>query len=425
MSALLNKRTLAWAFYDWANSAYATIVMTAFFPIIFGTYWYTQENTTTPLGLADAAASLVIALLAPVLGAVADRGGLKKRFLLVFLCVGVTSIMALSFVGKGEWLLALMIYVLSFVGFAGANVFYDAMLVEVSSQEKLDMTSALGYSLGYIGGGVALLVCVVYASPEKFGMTHTTPLAEMTGVFLFVGLWWAIFSLPLLLSVKETRGSVAMPMGVAIKQGLLQLAHTFREIRKLKVIFTFLLAYWFYIDGVDTIILMAGDYGRNIGFDSGDLIMAFLLTQFVAFPAAIVYGKIGEKLGVKSALLIAIVIYIGITIYGSMMTQPRDFYILAIIVGLVMGGIQSLSRSLYARLIPANKAAEFFGFYNMLGKLAAVLGPALMGITRHFTGSPRLAILSVMVFFVIGGILLSRVNVDEGINMAHSLEKIN
>ncbi len=425
MSALLNKRAVAWAFYDWANSAYATIVMTAFFPIIFGTYWYTQENTTPPLGFANAVAGLVIVILAPVLGAVADRGGLKKHFLLAFLCVGATSVIALTFIGQDNWLLALTIYVLSFIGFAGANVFYDAMLVDVSSREKLDMTSALGYAFGYIGGGLALLVCVIYASPEKFGIAKTTPLSDLTYVFLFAGVWWIIFAAPMFLSVKETHVNKSLPIGVAIKQGFQQLAHTFREIRRLKVIVTFLLAYWFYIDGVDTIILMAGDYGRNIGFARGDLIMAFLVTQFVAFPAAIIYGKIGEKIGAKSAILIAIVIYIGITIYGSMMTQPRDFYILAIIVGLVMGGIQSLSRSLYARLIPANRSAEFFGFYNMLGKFAAILGPLLMGLTSYFTGSPRWAILSVIIFFVIGGILLSRVNVDEGISMAHSLEKTN
>ena len=426
MKHIFNKKTMSWAFYDWANSAYTTIAVTTFFPILFGSYWFAgsgSQNTTTPLGIANAVGSLTVVLLAPVLGAIADRGGLKKKFLIFFMLLGVLFVSTLSFIQQGDWQLSIVIYIMSFVGFAGANIFYDAMLIDVSEEEKFDMTSALGFSLGYLGGGIALLGCVVYANPQTFGMESLTPPDDIVLIFMFTGIWWAIFSLPLLLFVHEKKPEHPVPLGKAIKEGLLQLAHTFNEIRKLKIVFTFLLAYWFYIDGVDTIIAMAADYGKRIGFDQNDLFMAFLITQFVGFPAAIFYGKLGEKLGAKSALLIAIVIYIAVTIYGYFMNEVRDFYVLAIIVGLVMGGIQSLSRAFFARIIPRNKAAEFFGFYNMIGKLAAVLGPLLMAIVSHFTSSPRLSILSIIILFVAGGILLLTVDEKEGIRMARELEK--
>lgn len=426
MKSIFNKKTMSWAFYDWANSAYATIAVTAFFPIMFGNYWFVgsgSENTTTPLGIANAVGSMIVVILAPILGAIADRGGLRKRFLLFFMLMGVLFVSTLSFVDQGDWQLAIIIYVLSFVGFAGANVFYDSMLIDVSEEEKFDMTSAMGFSLGYLGGGIALFGCVVYANPQTFGLESVTPASDIVLIFLFTGIWWAIFSLPLLFVVKEKKPQVSLPIGKAIKQGLLQLSQTFQEIRKLRVVFMFLLAYWLYIDGVDTIIVMAADYGKRIGFNQNDLFMAFLITQFVGFPAAIIYGKIGEKIGAKSALLIAIAIYIGITIFGYFMDEVSDFYVLAIVVGLVMGGIQSLSRSMFARIIPKNKSAEFFGFYNMIGKLAAVLGPLLMAVVSQLTGSPRLSILSIIVLFVAGGGMLLLVNEKEGIAIARELEK--
>ncbi len=425
MSQLLNKQTLSWAFYDWANSAYSTVVLTAFFPILFGKYWFVGENTTTPLGLADGISSMVIVILAPVLGAIADRGGLRKQFLFLFLSIGVVAVSSLSFVAHGQWQLALLVYVFSYIGFAGGNVFYDSMIVAIAPKEKLDMLSALGFSIGYIGGGLALLGCVIYADPQKFGIDMVRTPDNIRLVFLFIGVWWAVFTIPLLLFVKERKPAQRIAVGAAIRQGMSQLLHTFQAVRKLKVVFSFLLAYWLYIDGVDTIIVMAADFGSRIGFGHGDLIMAFLVTQFVAFPAAILYGKLGERIGAKAAILIAIAIYIGVCIYGFFINAVRDFYVLAIVIGLVQGGIQSLSRSFYARIIPANKSAEYFGFYNMLGKLAAVLGPLLMALVSHFTHSPRLSILSLIVLFVLGATLLLKVNEAEGVQMAHDLENIN
>lgn len=426
MQSIFNKKTLSWAFYDWANSAYTTIVITSFFPILFGSYWFTESdgNTTTPLGIANATASLIVVILAPILGAIADRGGFKKRFLLLFVLLGVLFVSTLSFIEMGNWQLAIIVYVLSFIGFAGANIFYDAMLVDISEQEKFDIVSALGFSLGYLGGGIALLGCVVYSQPQNFGLDFITPVNDIVLIFLFTGIWWALFTLPMLFNVKEPKSSSSAPLGVAIKEGFVQLRSTFREIRQLKVVFTFLLAYWLYIDGVDTIIAMAADYGKRIGFEQHDLIQALLITQFVGFPAAILYGKLGEKIGARSALLIAIATYVGVTIYGYFMNDVRDFYILAIIVGLVMGGIQSLSRAFFARIIPKNKSAEFFGFYNMIGKLAAVLGPFIMAIVSQMTGNPRLSILSIVVLFIAGGFMLLMVDEKEGMAKAREMEKI-
>lgn len=423
MRQLFNKRTLSWALYDWANSAYATIVMAVFFQLLFNSYWFHEPggNSTTPLGIANAVGSLVVVILAPILGAIADRGGLKKHFLFFFTVIGVLFTCALYYVHAGDWMLALVVFVLGGIGFSGANVFYDAMLVDVTSEDKFDIVSSLGYGLGYLGGGLVLVIAILfYAKKDWFGFSSNEQ-AQLAS-FILTAFWWAIFSLPLLFAVKETRTHHDESVATAITHGMTQITQTFREIRKLKVVFLFLAAYWMYIDGVDTIMRMAADYGKRLGFADTDLILALLITQFVGFPAAILYGKLGEKYGTKLALLLAVAVYVGVTIYGYSMDKVRDFYILAITVGLVQGGIQSLSRSMYARIIPKNKSAEFFGFYNMLGKLAAVLGPLLMAIVSHMTGSARLSILSVIILFVIGGFLLLFVNEAEGQRMVKELE---
>ncbi|MEJ2390032.1 MAG: MFS transporter [Gammaproteobacteria bacterium] len=423
MKHLFDKRTLAWAMYDWANSAYATIVMAVFFQLLFSGYWFREPggNSTTPLGIANAVSSLVIVVLAPVLGAIADRGGLKKHFLVFFTVIGVLFTVALYFVHAGDWMLALSVFVVGGIGFSGANVFYDSMLVDVAREDKFDIVSSAGYGLGYLGGGLALLLSILfYAKKDWFGFTSVDQ-AKLAS-FILCGIWWALFSIPLLLAVKEKRTRQQESVGQAISHGLRQIVQTFHEIRNLKVVFLFLAAYWLYIDGVDTIMRMAADYGKRLGFADTDLVLALLITQFVGFPAAIIYGKLGEKLGTKPALIVAVVVYIGVTIYGYAMNEVRDFYILAITVGLVQGGIQALSRSMYARLIPKNKSAEFFGFYNMLGKMAAVLGPLLMAIVSQVTGSARLSILSIIVLFVLGGLLLLFVNEAEGRRMLKELE---
>lgn len=425
MKNVLNKQTFAWALYDWANSAYATIVLAVFFQILFSNYWFVDSgytNTTTPLGIANAIASLFIVVLAPVLGAIADRGGLKKRFLTIFAFVGIIFTTALYFVTQGEWLLALVVYVVSRIGFAGANVFYDSLIVNVSPRNKLDIVSALGFSFGYLGGGLVLLIAVLFHQfQEFFGFSSVTQ-ANLAS-FVLVAIWWALFSIPLLKIVREPEVTVEETTGSAIRDGISQLVATFREIRQLRVVFLFLLAYWFYIDGVDTIVIMAVDYGKRLNFTDSHLVFALLITQFVGFPAAILYGMFGERIGAKNGILVAIVVYIVITLWGYYMDNVAEFYFLAAAVGLVQGGVQSLSRSLFASIIPANKSAEFFGFYNMIGKFAAVLGPLLMALVSGLTGSPRLAILSIILLFFIGGLFLLKVNIKEGMTIARELEQ--
>lgn len=424
MKALFDKKVFSWALYDWANSAYATIVLTVFFPLVFSNYWFTgtgSENSTTPLGIANAVASLVIVVLALVLGAIADKGGVKKLFLFMFLSIGVVFVSALYFVSQGEWLLALCIYVLAGIGFSGANIFYDALIVDISKADNFDSVSAFGYALGYLGGGLALVVAIVLSTfPTAFGFDSTSQ--AMLASFVMVGLWWAGFSIPLFRQVAETRADRVIGFSRVVKSGLGQLMATFKEVRQLKVVLLFLLAYWFYIDGVATMIRMSMNYGVRMGFDQMSLVQALLVTQFVGFPAAIIYGKLGEKFGTKLGLYFAIVVYMLVTGYAYFMDEVAEFYTLAIVVGLVQGGIQSLSRSFYARIIPKSKSAEFFGFFNMMGKFAAVLGPLLMALVSSVSGDPRLSILVIIVLFAIGGTLLFFVDEKEGQRIAREME---
>ncbi|HEX2854950.1 MAG TPA: MFS transporter [Opitutaceae bacterium] len=406
------KRALPWALYDWANSAFATTVMAAFVPIFNKDFWSDGAPDTVStfrLSVASSTAAVIVALLAPMLGAIADRGGAKKRFLAFFAGLGVLATSGLSYAGQGQWALALTLYVIAWIGFAGANVFYDSLIVNIAERDKFDVVSALGFSLGYVGGGLLLAVNVLMVQqPALFGLANAGQAVRIS--FLMVGVWWALFSLPLLFKVPEIRPP--KPPGgalAAIRAGFSQLIETFREIRRLRVVAVFLLAYWLYIDGVDTVIQMAVDYGRALKLDTGSLISALLITQFVGFPAALIFGKLGEKFGAKRGILAGLVVYIAVCIGGYRMQHVGEFYVLAVVIGLVQGGVQALSRSYYARLIPADKSAEFFGFYNMLGKFAAILGPAIMGSVALWTGNPRFGILAIIPLFVLGGALLLRV----------------
>jgi UMF1 family MFS transporter len=409
------KRALPWALYDWANSAFATTVMAAFVPVFNNSYWNDGADGTVAidrLGTTSSTAAIIIAIIAPIIGAIADRGGSKKRFLAAFAGLGILATGSLAFAGEGEWAMALTLYVFAWIGFAGANVFYDSLIVAVADRDKLDMASALGFSLGYAGGGLLLLVNVLMATyPSVFGLDSAATAVRLS--FAMVAIWWAVFSLPLLFRVPEPRLTAPLGVVASVRSGLRQFVDTFHEIRKLRTIALFLLGYWFYIDGVDTIIQMAVALGAALGFPETSLPAALLITQFVGFPAALAFGKLGERIGAKRGILIAVAVYIGICVWGSRMTSVREFYMLAVVVGLVQGGIQSLSRSLFARLIPAEKAGEFFGFYNMLGKFAAVLGPLLMAKATLLSGSPRVGILAIIPLFVVGGLLLASVRLPK------------
>ena len=358
-----------------------------------------------------------MAALAPFLGAVADRGSTKKKFLVFFAFLGVINTGALWFVAQGNWKLAVAFYITALVGFAGGNIFYDSLITGVASEKRIDFVSSLGFSLGYIGGGLLFLVNVtMYLNPELFGIPDGATAIRIA--FVTVAVWWAVFTIPLLLFVPEPAVPSPLPFAKAIRAGWAQLRNTLRDIKHFKQVGIFLIAYWFYIDGVDTIIRMAVDYGASLQFPSSSLIIALLIVQFVAFPAALFYGWFGGRIGVKRALFVAIGAYSVITLLGFFMKEVWHFYALAMMVGLFQGGIQALSRSYYTRIIPENKSGEFFGFFNMLGKFAAVLGPFMMGAVTVVTGSNRYGILSILLLFIVGAIVLAKVDEDEGRRMA-------
>jgi MFS transporter, UMF1 family len=414
------KSVISWALYDWADSAFATTVMAGFFPVFFKEYWSDPRasgESTFYLGLANSVASVIVAALSPVLGAIADRGSSRKKFLMLFTFLGVVMTGSLWMVGQGQWQMAVLFYVCASVGFSGGNIFYDSLITGVADEKRVDHVSSLGYALGYIGGGLLFMANVaMYLYPGFFGIADKAMAVRIS--FLTVGVWWAVFSLPLFFFVKEPFADEKIGVCRAISLGLAQLGDTLREIRHLRVAGIFLAAYWLYIDGVDTIIKMAVDYGKSLGFDSSMLIGALLMVQFIAFPAALLYGMFARRIGTARAVQVAIGAYSLITLLAFFMHETWHFYALAAMIGLFQGGIQALSRSLYTRLIPSGKSAQFFGFYNMLGKFAAVIGPTLMGTVTLVTGNARYGILSVLALFIGGWLLLARVDFSEGRRIA-------
>jgi UMF1 family MFS transporter len=406
-----NRPVFAWALYDWANSAFATTVMAGFFPVFFQKFWsvdVTPTETTSRLGYANAVAGLVIAVLAPVLGAIADRGGRRKQFMFAWTLLGVVATAGLYLAAHGQWMLALLMFVLGTIGFNGGIVFNDSLLLDVARPEELDRVSAFGYSLGYLGGGLLFLVNVVMVSkPALFGLADSAAAVRFS--FLTVAAWWLIFTIPLMRTVQEQQRGPHLGFGAAIAVGFRELGSTIAHVRQYRTIVLFLFAYWFYIDGVNTIIKMAVNYGTALGLDTNKLLAALLVTQFVGFPAALLFGWLGVRIGAQRAILIGLVVYAAITVYAYFLDSEAEFFVLAIAVGFVQGGVQSLSRSLYGRLVPEGKNAEFFGFYNMMGKFATVLGPLLIAIVAALTHNERASIVSLVLLFVIGGFLLWRV----------------
>ena len=410
-SALWRRPVIAWAFCDWANSAFATTVMAGFFPVFFKQYWSAGSDVTVStfrLGLTNGAASFLVALVAPLIGAIADKGGARVRLLALFTLLGAAMTAAMYFVGRGEWMTAVALYAVASIGFWGGNQFYDSLIVDVSSAQEFDFVSGYGYALGYLGGGLLFAVNAwMVQSPARFGLADAAQAVHVS--FVTVGVWWFVFTIPALLFIREAKAAQTAPGSKAALAGWRELIATLRAIAKYRDLALFLLAYWFYIDGVNTVIKMAVDYGLSLGLKSGSLLRALLITQFVAFPAALAFGWFGGKFGPRSGILIAIGVYFLATFGAYFIHSERDFLVLAIVIGLVQGGIQSLSRSLYGRLVPPGKSGEFFGFYNMMGKFAAVLGPTLTGVVALLSHDPRLGIMSISVLFAIGGALLLRV----------------
>jgi MFS transporter, UMF1 family len=439
------KSVWGWVLYDWANSAFATTVMAGFFPIFFKQYWSYGSDvniSTAQLGFGNSIASLIVALMAPVLGAIADQGMARKKFLIFFAYLGVLMTAALYLVPQGSWVLAILLFAMGIIGFSGANIFYDSLLPGVAFGKNIDMISSLGYSMGYLGGGLLFLLNVFMTIyPEWFGLADSAQAVRIA--FLLVALWWGSFTVFTIVWIPPSAPRPGFKKQKSpVSAGLRQLIGTLQKIRHLKMVVLFLLAYWCYIDGVDTIIRMAVDYGLSLGFSANDLIIALLIVQFIGFPAALGFGKLSQWFGVRKIIFTAIGIYLLVTLYATQMTHKNEFYILAIAIGLVQGGIQALSRSYYSRLIPHNHAAEFYGFYNMLGKFAAIIGPGLMGFAGLFARkvltpphatpaqmeaighlASRWAIASVSILFIIGAILFYFVDEQRGKSDALAFEK--
>ena len=360
-------------------------------------------TSTFYLGLGNSVASLIIMILAPLLGAVADSGGLHKRLLSCFAMLGILATASFFFVAQGMWPVAVIVYVIAIIGFSGANVFYDAMLPIIAPKSKQHSLSALGFSLGYLGGGLLFLVNVAMTlKPSFFGLADAAEAVRWS--FVSVAVWWFVFTIPLLISVREQPAASVSKTSIA--SSLLGLWATVKSIKANRNIALFLLAYWFYIDGLATIIRMAVDFGLSIGIDSNSLITALLIVQFIGFPATLVFGRIGDRYGAKFGLWIALSAYVVATFAAAFMQTALHFYGLAVVLGLVQGGVQSLSRSLFSQLIPQDRSGEYFGFLNMLGKSAAVLGPVLVGVVGLQTGSTRVGIVSILLLFIIGMVFL-------------------
>ena len=411
-----SKLVFGWTMYDWAVSAFSTTVMAGFFPVFFKQYWSHGADatvTTARLGAANSLAGLSIALIAPAIGAIADQGSAKKKFLCLFAYLGVLMTASLFLVQQGDWKVAIFCYTIATIGYAGGNVFYDSLLTAVAPKSRMDFISSLGFSIGYLGGGILFAINVwMTLNPALFGLMDAAEAVQYS--FLSVAIWWGLFSIPIFLFVKEPPQTLKASNLVIIKNGLKQLSKTFKEIRTLKPIFMFLIAYWLYIDGVDTIIVMSINYGMSIGFQSTDLIKALLLVQFIGFPAAIGFGYLAGKIGTKRSIYIAISVYLIMSVLGAFIRSTFEFYILAVFIGLVQGGIQALSRSFYAKIIPKEKSAEYFGFYNMIGKFAAIIGPVLIGSTALLARqagadsdlASRISISSISLLFLSGAFFL-------------------
>jgi UMF1 family MFS transporter len=399
-----NAAKWAWASTAWANHAFSTTVLVGFFPIFLARYWAKDMPGTTStffLGLTNSSASFVVMLLAPWLGALADRRAQKKLWLGAFTVLGVVATAALAFIGPGEWIWALPIFAVASIGFFAGSSFQDALIGQVATPAETNRVSALGFAAGYLGGGLLFLFNVLMVQyPAWFGLADATAATRVA--FIDVAVWWLLFTLPVFHYVTE-------PAPTTEPTGWRELWQTIRRVLADRPVLRFLLAYWLYIDGIGTLQQMAVDFGAKLGFSTGTLIQALLLVQFISFPSALAFGRLGDRIGAKRAIYLGLAVFVGVTIYAYFMETEGQFYVLAAIVGTVQGGVQALSRSYFSRLTPRDRAGEYFGFYNMLGKFAAVLGPLTMGLVAVLTGNQRLSILVLAAFFIGGALLLHRV----------------
>ena len=405
-----NRGVLGWCLYDWANSAFATTVMAAVLPPYFQNVAASSLpdwRATALWGFTASGATLAVALSAPILGAVADRAGCRKRFFAIFWILGIGATGSLALVGEGDWKLCLWLFGLGLAGFSWANIFYDAFLPLVATREDVDWVSSAGYALGYLGGGFLLgLNLAMIQRPGWFGLSDGAWGARAS--FLTVALWWAVFTAPFLFWVREPKGGGPVDWTA----GLRELVRTLQQVRAYREAAKFLLAFWLYSDGINTVIKMAAIYGAEVGIGTGDLVAALLFTQFVAFPFSLLFGKLSGSVGVKQALYIALGVYTFVCGWGYFLSEAWQFWILAGLVGTVQGGAQALSRSLFARMVPKEHTAEFFGFFSTVSKFSGILGPFLFGVAGTVFHTSRAAAPVLAALFLMGIAALSRVRVD-------------
>jgi MFS transporter, UMF1 family len=424
----------AWAMYDWANSAMMVIVVTAVFPIFFASVAADGLDPTTATARFSLATTLglaIIAALSPLLGGAADRSASKLRFLGLFLALGVIATGLMFFIGRGDWLFALVLFVVANIGANGSFVFYDALLPHVARQDEMDRVSTAGFALGYVGGGLLLAFSLAliqrpawFGLPSGEGISPADATLPVRITFLLTAVWWVCFSIPLFRRVSEPPPTRAVGAdGDSGTSGIWrQLRHTLRDLRSYPQALLMLVAFLIYNDGIGTIIRMATIYGTEIGIDRGALIAAIVLVQFVGIPFAFLFGMLAGRIGAKHAIFLGLVAYAGISVVGYFMRTATHFLILASLVGMVQGGTQALSRSLFASMIPRSKSGEFFGFFSVFEKFAGIFGPAFFSIAITLTGSSRASLLSIILFFVAGGLLLSRVDVEAGQRAARAAD---
>jgi MFS transporter, UMF1 family len=405
------KEENSWMFYDWGNSAYSIIITTAVFPLFYKASatnaGISAANSTAYLGYTIAIATFILAMAGPILGTIADYEGNKKRFFRFFVLLGVTATAGLAFIPNEQWLFLLILYTITVLGSAGSNVFYDAFLVDVTSDERMDSISARGYSLGYIGSTIPFIISIAIIVLAQNELVPVSVTMASQIAFLITAIWWGVFSLPMIRNVHQRHYLKREPRPVV--NSFRRLAKTFKEIRNYRGLFLFLLAYFFYIDGVGTIITMSTAYGSDLGISSTNLLIILFATQVVAAPFAILYGRLADKFTGKKMLYVGIIVYIIVCIYAYFLETTMDFWVLAMLVATSQGGIQALSRSYFAKLVPKENANEFFGFYNIFGKFASIMGPLLVGATAQITGSSSHGVFSLIVLFIIGLLILVRV----------------
>ncbi|MEJ2736498.1 MAG: MFS transporter [Anaerolineae bacterium] len=412
----------SWSMYDWANSGFPTTLMAAMFPPFYRamatTAGLSEANATAAWAYTTSIALLLIALLAPVLGAVSDHTGGKKWYVAFFAGLGILGTGLFVLLGDDTYILGSILFTIGNVGFAGANIFYESLLPHIAKKNDIDQVSTRGFALGYLGGGILLVINVLwYMNPELFFMPGVG--FALRASFFSVAVWWAIFSIPFFRNVPEPPVVRVVDEQVnVLGAGFRRLAHTFRQITRYRQLLIFLVAFWIYNDGIGTIMKMATAYGDEIGIGLTDMVIALIITQFVGIPFSFGFGWLARRLGTKRSILLALVVYTLISITGYFMQTATLFYILAFAVGMVQGGSQALSRSLYGAMVPKSQSAEFFGFFSTSSKFAGILGPLLFGVVSQIAGGSRLSIISLIVFFVVGGLILTRVDVEEGIRVA-------